>query len=266
MMPAAGGAELRPSPSPDAKPPRALVIDDDAAIRDLLCEVLGFLGFQVDAVASGVAGLALFEQRAYDLVVTDLNMPGLTGWDVVGAVRRRAPAPGLIMATGSPSDLDTERARAQAVTLLRKPFRLEELRSAVEEARRARTSEEEARVIEEVPVAGLGNLRTAIGALRNVIAQLEAVLEAAEGLIRERDGLRAHSSALEREHQALREAREALILEGQSTVGALTKLQSTHEATVRALGELRERYQALLEQQQRTADEVHAIARRLRPG
>src|SRR3972149_1275114 len=53
-----------------ADPPRALLIDDDAAIRDLLCEVLGFLGFQVDAVASGVAGLALFEQRAYDLVVT----------------------------------------------------------------------------------------------------------------------------------------------------------------------------------------------------
>jgi len=90
------------------------------------------------AAADGGAGLALYEERICELVVTDLNMPGLSGWDVVGGVRRRGPAAGLIMVTGSAENLDWERARAQALVLLQKPFRIEELRNAIEGALRSK--------------------------------------------------------------------------------------------------------------------------------
>ncbi len=264
MTTAAHGPEARPSPSCKAPRPRALVIDDQAAIRDLLREILGLLGFEVDGAASGAEGLALFEQRAYDLVTTDLMMPGMTGWEVVEAIRRRAPGLGVIMVTGSASNLDTERAKEQAVTLLPKPFRLEELKGAVEQALRIRVSKE-APVIQEVAVEGLGDLRGAIDALRNVVAKFEAILGAVEVLIRERDELRARSAALERELQGLRDARDALARERQSAMATLIQLQTEHGATVRALGEVRERYQALLEDRERTADALQAIARRLRP-
>lgn len=138
MTTAGGDAEARFSPSADAERLRALVIDDESSIRHLLSEVLDSLGFHVDAAADGGAGLALYEERIYELVVTDLNMPGLSGWEVVEGVRRRGPAAGLIMVTGSAENLDRERARAQALVLLQKPFRIEELRNAIEEALRSK--------------------------------------------------------------------------------------------------------------------------------
>jgi len=135
---AGGGVEARFSPSADAERLRALVIDDESSIRHLLSEVLDSLGFHVDEAADGGAGLALCEERIYELVVTDLNMPGLSGWEVVEGVRRRAPAARLIMVTGSAENLDRARARAQALVLLQKPFRIEELRNAIEEALRSK--------------------------------------------------------------------------------------------------------------------------------
>ena len=67
---------------------------------------------------SGTQGLALFDQRAFDLLTTDLMMPGMTGWEVVEAVRTRAPATRIIMITASVSNLDIDRACAMRLALL----------------------------------------------------------------------------------------------------------------------------------------------------
>ena len=78
------------SPAQGSRRRRALVIDDDAGVRALLCEFLQLLQCGVRDAATGAEGLALIEEGDYDLVVTDLMMPDLTGWDVAGAVRHRA--------------------------------------------------------------------------------------------------------------------------------------------------------------------------------
>jgi CheY-like chemotaxis protein len=59
----------------------------------------------------------------------------MTGWEVVEAVRTRAPATQIIMITGSVSNLDMDRARTMSLALLPKPLRLEDLRRAVESDR-----------------------------------------------------------------------------------------------------------------------------------
>jgi CheY-like chemotaxis protein len=115
--------------------PRALVIDDNASVCEALCELLWMIGFEAERAMSGTQGLALFDQRAFDLVTTDLMMPGMTGWEVVEAVRTRIPATQIIMITGSMSNLDMDRARAMSLALLPKPLRLEDLRRALESAR-----------------------------------------------------------------------------------------------------------------------------------
>ena len=123
--------------------PRALVIDDNASVCEALCELLGMIGFEAEGAISGSQGLALFDRQAFDLVTTDLLMPGMTGWEVVEAVRTRAPATRIIMITASVSNLDIDRARAMRLALLPKPVRLEDLRRALELDRRlARTSDE----------------------------------------------------------------------------------------------------------------------------
>jgi CheY-like chemotaxis protein len=126
------------STSPGAARLRVLVIDDDPNIRELVSELLGVFGLEARGAASGMEALALFEAGAYDLVVTDLAMPGMTGWGVVEAVRRHHPAPPVIMITGSASTADLTRARQEGVTLLLKPVMPEELKRAVERVLDAR--------------------------------------------------------------------------------------------------------------------------------
>jgi DNA-binding response OmpR family regulator len=67
---------------------RVLVVDDEAAIRDLVGSYLRNEGFEVDEAVDGEAALTRFAQRAPDLVVLDLRLPGIGGLDVLREIRR----------------------------------------------------------------------------------------------------------------------------------------------------------------------------------
>lgn len=84
-----------------------------------------------DGSASGIEGLARVELDAYDLVLTDLAMPGLSGWEVVAAVRQRAPVAGVIVMAATTTARDAARAREQGLGLLQKPFGLRALATAL---------------------------------------------------------------------------------------------------------------------------------------
>jgi CheY-like chemotaxis protein len=113
---------------------RALVIDDDAQVRTLIADLLEVLRYQPDRAKDGPEGLALFEQRRYELVVTDLIMPGLTGWHVAETMRRNDPVIAIVIASGSVSDPETERLSNLRAVLITKPFTFAEFRKAIERA------------------------------------------------------------------------------------------------------------------------------------
>ena len=115
-------------------PPRLLVIDDEPAVGEVLSECLSLLGYDVEAARDGADGLARLARERFDLVVTDLRMPYLDGWDVLESARAITPGMPVIMVTGAAEDEDLERARAQGVRLLAKPFTLQELKAAVRDA------------------------------------------------------------------------------------------------------------------------------------
>jgi DNA-binding response OmpR family regulator len=117
---------------------RALVIDDDRYVLSLLCDLLGSWGYEVDGVGSPAEGLRRFEDRPYDVVVTDLTMPGVSGIEVVTRIRAHNDTVGVIVFTAATSDLDEARERLR-FTLLRKPLEIEALRRAVREALPAHT-------------------------------------------------------------------------------------------------------------------------------
>lgn len=117
---------------------RALVIDDDRYVLSLLCDLLGSWGYEVDGVGSPADGLSRFEARPYDVVVTDLTMPGVSGIEVVTRIRKHNDTVGVIVFTAATGDLDDARERLR-FTLLRKPLEIETLRRAVREALPART-------------------------------------------------------------------------------------------------------------------------------
>ena len=69
---------------------RVLLVDDVAAVRDAFATLLRGAGYAVTAVDSGPAALAVLERQGADLLLTDLCMPDMSGWEVVREVRGRA--------------------------------------------------------------------------------------------------------------------------------------------------------------------------------
>ena len=121
----------------DERSPRVLVVDDEARVRSLLCDMLAAWGCEAVEAASGETALALLEQGEYDLMLTDFLMPGRSGIDLIRDVRSRDAAISVIMITASAVDFDADSRRLE-FTLLHKPLQLEELKGAVGQALRGR--------------------------------------------------------------------------------------------------------------------------------
>jgi len=110
-----------------------LVIDDEADVRELVADVLTGRGHAITVAAGGREGLARFETGRYDLVITDLGMPDLNGWEVARAIKAsRADLPVLLL-TGWADAVDPADAlRVNGV--IKKPFDVRQLAVSVGEA------------------------------------------------------------------------------------------------------------------------------------
>jgi CheY-like chemotaxis protein len=113
---------------------RILVVDDEENLRDVLVEVLKRDGHEVDSAADGTEGLRRMEAQRYDLVITDLRMPGLEGPDLYREVRRRyADNPPRVIFMSANTGIE-DYATFLAGTgepALEKPFNLADMRQVV---------------------------------------------------------------------------------------------------------------------------------------
>ncbi len=100
--------------------PKILLVDDNAVVRDMLVDLLASLGYHADSAASGQEALDLFDRRTYGMVLTDLVMPGMSGWDVLEAVRQRDATIPIVIVTGSPI-IGDPRTYQPGVAVLKKP-------------------------------------------------------------------------------------------------------------------------------------------------
>jgi signal transduction histidine kinase len=94
--------DFREAAEPAIKGLRILVVDDEAAVRNTIAEMLVALGHEATVAGSGHEALARLDAAngTFDLVLTDLGMPGLTGWDVIERVKARWPGLPVILVTG----------------------------------------------------------------------------------------------------------------------------------------------------------------------
>ena len=130
---------LAPGPTvPDTNGPRVLLIDDDPVVRDSVRALLKYFGYECRIAADGPSGLKRFEGETWDLVITDLMLRGMTGWQVVDAIRGRVPGVPVIVITGVDDPSVRTRARQSQVSLLFKPFDLDVLKAALVDALYAR--------------------------------------------------------------------------------------------------------------------------------
>jgi CheY-like chemotaxis protein len=107
-----------------------LIIDDEAAVRDLVAEALVARGHRIAVAASGREGLARFESEPYDVVLTDLGMPDLNGWEVARAIKGVRGETPVLLITGWADAVDPS-TTGLVDGILRKPFDLGDLAAAV---------------------------------------------------------------------------------------------------------------------------------------
>jgi CheY-like chemotaxis protein len=102
---------------------RVLVADDDANMLDLMCRRLGRMGLQVDRAEDGRAALEMIKRAGYDLILTDIYMPGATGLDIIRLAKENDPHVQVVVVTGSATlDNAVEALNMGAFSYLTKPF------------------------------------------------------------------------------------------------------------------------------------------------
>ncbi|HEX7215055.1 MAG TPA: response regulator [Methylomirabilota bacterium] len=115
---------------------RILVVEDEENLRDVLVEVLKRDGHEVQSAGDGIEGLRLTRDRRYDLVITDLRMPGLEGPALYEALRQQHPDdPPRVIFMSANTGIE-EYARFLADTgepALEKPFNLADMRQVVQQ-------------------------------------------------------------------------------------------------------------------------------------
>jgi len=109
---------------------RILVVEDDPDIRRLNTEILIYSGYQVDAAESGLAAWYALQLNHYDLMITDNNMPKLTGVQLLQKMHASGMEMPVIMATGTLPSLEFSNELLQT-TLLLKPYSYDELLKTV---------------------------------------------------------------------------------------------------------------------------------------
>jgi two-component system response regulator AtoC len=115
--------------------PHLLFVDDEPALRRLTAERLGEHGFDVVEAETGEHAMELLDRFAFDLIITDLRLPGIDGTRVIGAARERYPAIVAIVVTGYGTVRDAVDAiKGGASDFIAKPFHFDELMHVVQKA------------------------------------------------------------------------------------------------------------------------------------
>jgi CheY-like chemotaxis protein len=124
-------------------PRRLLVIDDDLSCRTTIAYLLQKLGHTVEAAENGFAGLALLGQKLVDLVLTDLMMPGLNGWDVARLAKAMHPGLPVVLVTGAAHIISPDQPeRTWVDAILAKPFGVAAMQAVIGALTRDRSETE----------------------------------------------------------------------------------------------------------------------------
>ena len=113
-----------------------LVIENEKDIRLLLADILTSGGHRVASASDGVEAMQIFKEDYFDLVLTDLGMPAMSGWEVASTIKKMAPDVIIVIITGWGSQLDHHELERNGVDMVvSKPFRVSQILNLVQEAR-----------------------------------------------------------------------------------------------------------------------------------
>lgn len=119
------------APASERRDLRILVVDDEPMVRLVTAKLLRLRGHAVAEADGGPAALVTLETSPFDLVITDLSMPDMSGRELASAIRERFPTMPVVLLTG---DTDAEAEGTDISSVVKKPFQLDVLEAAVQAA------------------------------------------------------------------------------------------------------------------------------------
>lgn len=161
-------------------PQKVLIIDDDISLRRVLEYNLQEEGYDVFTASDGTAGLETFDRQQPDLVITDLKMPGMNGFQVLEAIKERSPET-LVMVITAFGAVETavEAMKLGAYDYITKPFNRDELKLTVKKALQLRgLSDENQRLREEL--TDRAEFRSIVGISRGMEQVFQVVRKVAD--------------------------------------------------------------------------------------
>ncbi len=112
-----------------------LIVEDEEAIRILLSEILTSDGHAVSTASSGQKGIEIFKKESFDLILTDLGMPGMSGWEVSSSIKNLAPEVIVAVITGWGIKFDKNELKQHGVDIIvNKPFKVDQILNLAQEA------------------------------------------------------------------------------------------------------------------------------------
>jgi len=200
---------------------RILVVDDEATIRSSLVEALNAVGYKVDSAETGEDALARCHLEEYDLLITDLKLPGVTGLEILQALRNQGRATPVIMMTAY-GDVDTavQAMRLGAYDFIQKPFKLGDIKKQVRAALRAT----EAKAV-DVPS------QTAVESTEPAAPRIETMTGRYLDMIRACSGLQQVTRILEKIGASRSGNETSILIQGESGTGKEIIGRAVHEVS-----------------------------------
>lgn len=125
---------------------RLLVVDDDPVVRDLIVDALATGGFNADACSDGLTALTMAAEKGYDLIVTDMRLPGMDGLSLINGLKTRGSTTDVIVVTGYGTiENAVQCMKAGAMDYIIKPFNVDQILLAVNKSLEIRELRERAR-------------------------------------------------------------------------------------------------------------------------
>lgn len=125
---------IRNKDSKSEKRARILVIEDEELVRDILYKGLSFAHHQVTVAKNGSEGIEIFQNNVFDIVLTDLGMPNLSGWDVCKVIKEMSPNTPVGIITGWKVEIDEKENEGKMPDfIISKPFDFNEILNKINE-------------------------------------------------------------------------------------------------------------------------------------
>ena len=110
-----------------------LIVEDEKDVREVMCEIMTLFGYRVSLLSDGAEALRVIENVKFDLIITDLGLPGIDGKKLVEKIRFGGIRTPILVVTGMELEKENSDFRHAAnCELIQKPFRLDDFNSKID--------------------------------------------------------------------------------------------------------------------------------------